>query len=321
MAVSMADVDAKQPIRGTQLLVEHIGDVFRHPSLLAIEIAWRWLFGIPLLLVCWHQIQQILAAYPLDSSGFGAVSLQDPWASAVQLANVFSYYQPHVLPVLRWLLPAAALAWVVLSALGRNLLLRSLASRSARFGAPPVQFRPIPMIALQAGWLALLGLILWGWFRSMQWAAAAHISASGEPDLVGYFIWAIFLSLGFFTAFALLSWPFSIAPFVALLENRSAPSALGRSFRLGKAFTSKLAEINLVMGIVKLALLVLALVFSSAPLPFADELGAGAEHMAMAGSLILFIVANDFFQVVRLKGFMEFWTVFRAGQSMSVRAQ
>ena len=68
------------------------------------------------------------------------------------------------------------------------------------------------MIALQAAWLALFAVTFWGWFRSIQWAAATHITAVGEPDLVGYFIWAIFLSLGFFTAFALISWPLSIAP-------------------------------------------------------------------------------------------------------------
>jgi hypothetical protein len=314
MAVSIAEVSANQPIRGTQLLVEHMGDVFRRPSLLAIEIGWRWLFGIPLLLVCSSQIRQILAAFPLDSSGFGAVSLQNPWASAVQFANGFSYYQPHVLPVLRWLIPAAALGWAVLSGLGRNLLLMRLSSRSAGRAAPRVPFRPVAMIALQAAWLVLLGLTVWCWFRSVEWAAATHISASGEPDLVGYFVWAIFFSLGFFTAFALVSWPFSIAPFVALLENRSALSAVGRSLRLGRVFTSKLAEINLVMGIVKLALLVLALVFTSAPLPFAAELGAGAEYTALAAALLAFVVANDFFQVVRLKAFMEFWTVFRASQ-------
>ncbi len=37
-------------------------------------------------------------------------------------------------------------------------------------------------------------------------------------------------------------------------------SALATSFRLGRPFTAKLVEINLVMGIVKLALIVLAMV-------------------------------------------------------------
>jgi hypothetical protein len=303
----MTGPNIKAPVRGTQLLVEHMSGVFRRPSLIAIEIAWRWLFGIPFLLVCWKQAQQMLAAFPLESSGFISLDTQNPWIAAAQIANVASYYEPHLLAVLRWLLPAAALAWVLLSGVGRNLLLRRM--EADRSPCPP--FRPIAMIVLQAAWLILLAFTIWGWFRSMQWAAATHISASGEPDLVGYAIWAILLLLGFFTAFALVSWTASIAPLLALLERRSVFSALGESFRLGKPFTSKLAEINLVMGIVKLALLVLAMVFTAAPVPFSQELGPGALQTALVASSVFYFVANDFFQVVRLKAFVEFWSVYR----------
>jgi hypothetical protein len=134
----------------------------------------------------------------------------------------------------------------------------------------------------------------------------------GEPDLIGYSMWVIFLSLGFFTAFALVSWALSIAPLLMLLEDRSALSALGQSLRLGKAFTGKLVEINLVMGIVKLALLVLAMVLSAAPLPFSDQLGPDAMHGILAVASLFYFVASDYFQVVRLKGFVEFWKMHRA---------
>lgn len=291
------------PVRGTQLLVEHMSDIFRRPSLVAIEIAWRWLFGIPFLLVCRDQIQQILAAYPLDSSGASSIDTQNPWVAAVQLSNVAAFYEPHVLAVLRWLFPAAAVAWIVISGLGRNLLFMRMERR--------VAFRPRATILLQAALLALLGLTFWGWFASMQWVATTHIAGAGEPDLVGYFIWTITLSLGFFTAFALTSWALTIAPILVLMEKRSALSALWASLRLGKTFTSKLAEINLVLGIVKLALVVVAMVLSAAPLPFSDELGSGTMHFVVAASGLFFLVADDFFQVVRLRAFVVFREIFR----------
>jgi hypothetical protein len=300
----VAIVHGNAPVRGTQLLVEHMSDVVRRPSLVAIEIAWRWLFGIPFLLICWQQMEQILAAYPLESSGANSIDTQNPWVAAAQLSNVAAFYEPHVDAVLRWLVPAAALVWMIVSGIGRNLLLMRM--------EPRVPFRPSAMILLQGAWLALLGLTFWGLLGSMQWVAATHIAGAGEPDLVGYFIWAIFLSLGFFTAFALTSWALTIAPILLLLEKRrSALSGFLQSLRLGKAFTSKLAEINLVLGIVKLALLVVAMVFSAAPLPFSDELGPGAMHFVAAASGLFFLVADDFFQVVRLKAFVEFWRIFR----------
>jgi hypothetical protein len=295
------------PLRGAQSLVGQMGWVFARPSLTAIEVAWRWIFGVPLLAVCWMQVRQILAALPLESAGVTAIDPQNPWVAAVQLAHAWSLYQPLWVSVLRWLLPVAVLAWVVISGLGRSLLLKRLEPRLA--------MRPAAMIVLQAAWLALLGAACWGWFRSIQWVAATHIAASGEPDLIGYSMWAIFLTLGFFTAFALVSWALSIAPLVMLLEDCTPAQALARSLRLGKSFTGKLMEINLVMGIVKLALMVLAMVLSAAPLPFSDQLGPDAMHCVWLLATLFYLVANDYFQVVRLKGFVEFWKMFRGPEA------
>jgi len=291
------------PLRGTQSLVNFMGWVFDRPLLTALEVTWRWFFGIPLLLVCGYQARQMAVVYSFDASGLASIDPQNPWVAAVQLANAWTFYQPHVLAILHWLFPTAALAWVVISGIGRNLVLRRMDTR--------LRFRPIAMTALQAVWLALLGVTCWGWFSSIQWVAATHILPNAEPDLIGYSMWSIFLTLGFFTAWALINWPLSIAPLVMLLENCSAAQALKRSFRLGSPFTGKLIEINLVMGIVKLALMVVAMVLSAAPLPFSDELGSDAMHVVWAGATVFFLIASDYFQVVRLKSFVEFWRIFR----------
>ena len=68
------------------------------------------------------------------------------------------------------------------------------------------------------------------------------------------------------------------------------------------------------MGIVKLALIVLAMVLSAAPLPFSDELGPEALHWVAAAAVLFFCVASDYFQLVRLKGFIEFWRMFRGSE-------
>jgi hypothetical protein len=303
------DPTMAQPVRGTQKLVDQMGWVFSRPSLTAIEIGWRWLFGVPLLLVCWKQAQRIFAALPPESTGLANLDSRNPWIAAVQLAAAWDQYEPHMAAVMHWLAPAAAIAWSVISGMGRGVVLRRI--------QPGVRFRPLPMIALQGCWLALLAVIFWCWFASIQWDAATHIATGGEADLVGYSIWAIFLSLGFFTLWAVVSWPLSVAPMLMLLENRSALSALGQSLRLGKEFNSKLVEINLVMGIVKLALIVLAMVFSAAPLPFSDQLGPGAVRLVGIGATLFYLVASDYFHVVRLKSFVEFWRVFRGGTSVS----
>jgi hypothetical protein len=332
-----------RPLRGTQSLIGQMGWVFARPSLTAIEVAWRCAFALPFAAVCWQQARQIVTELPLESTGLASIDPQNPWVAAVQLANAWALYEPRVAAVLRWLLPMAALAWAVVSGLGRSLVLHRLSAGNAITGKDNIPgpkrgtstprtwgtqiiptyvsqlsgLRILEMIVLQAAWFALLGATCWGWFRSIEWAAATHITAfglpnQGEPDLIGYSIWVIFLSLGFFTLWALVSWAFAIAPLLMLFEERSVLGSLGQSFRLGKAFTGKLVEINLVMGIVKLALIVLAMVLSAAPLPFSDQLGPNALHGITALAATLYFVAGDYFEVVRLKGFQEFWKLHRA---------
>jgi hypothetical protein len=71
------------------------------------------------------------------------------------------------------------------------------------------------------------------------------------------------------------------------------------------------------MGIVKLALVVLAMVLSAAPLPFSDQLGADTMHVVWAAATVFYLLAGDYFQVVRLKSFIEFWHTFRGVGSAS----
>jgi hypothetical protein len=290
-------------VRGTQKLVDQMGWMLRHPAIVAIEVGWRWLFGIPFLLVCWNSLQHILTLLSPEQAGLNNLNAQNPWIAVGQLSNAWWQYQPLLAHELRWLAPAAIVIWIVVSSLGRNVVLKLM--------EPRLTMRPLPMMALQAAWLAVFGGVCWGWFQSVSWAAATHFAGGGEPDLIGFSIWLIFLSLAFFTVWALAGWIVSVAPVLMLLERRSAASAIREGLRLGKPFTAELIEIGMVMGIVNLALMVVTMVFSAAPLPFSDQLGGDALHVVWAAAVVFYLVAHDYFQLVRLKCFVEFWKIFR----------
>ncbi|HEU5350781.1 MAG TPA: hypothetical protein VFU55_04235 [Terracidiphilus sp.] len=296
-------MQSSERVRGTQTLVDQMGWVIKRPMLTLLEIGWRWLFGIPFVWCCWRQWQQILTVLPPDSVGYNLVDFMNPWIAVVQLGGIWDQYEPHVMAVLVWLAPLALVAWPIVAGIGRSVVLRRL--------QPGVRFKPLSMMVLQGAWLLLLGLTFWVWERGIHWIAANYIAPNGEANLVGYSVWAIFLSLGMFSLWAVISWPVTIAPFLVLLEGRSAVDALRESLRLGRMFTSKLMEINLVMGITKMMIIVLAMVFAAAPLPFSDQLGPGMLKVISAGSVVFYLVANDYFQVVRLKSFLEFWRTYR----------
>lgn len=282
-----------------------MGWMLRHPAAVAAEVGWRWLFGIPFLLVCRARLNHILTVITPQDSGLSNIDPSNPWIASGQLSRALVRYAPLVEHELRWLVPVAALVWIVVSGFGRSVTLK--------MAEPGLRFRPFATMGLQTVWLMFFGGICWGWFRSVRWDGATHFVPGSEPDLIGFAIWLIFLSLGFFTIWALLGWIVSVAPILMLQEDRSPWKALGMTMRLGKPFTSDLVEIGMVMGIVNLALMVLAMVFSAAPLPFSDQLGSDALHVVWAAATVFYLIAHDYFQLVRLKCFMRFWEFFRGG--------
>ena len=293
--------------RGTQSFVQILALVWRRPALVALEVLWRWSFGVPLLALLLWQCTRIWAESEakLRATGVFDFSLQYAWQGAIQVSDAIDVLKPPALHVAQWLLPLAIVAWAVASGLGRNAVVRQY--------RPQTPWRPAAMVVLQLlRAVALIGIYL-VWYLAVQWAAnftlaqgSPGIGSEGEPNLVLYCALVIIFSLGIFTVWALLSWVFSIAPLLVLLEDRSLARSLTRSLRLGP-LRGKLVEINLVMGIAKLGLIVLAMVFSATPLPFETAITGAALYGWWAFVTILYLVASDLFQVARVVAFIDLW--------------
>jgi len=86
-------------------------------------------------------------------------------------------------------------------------------------------------------------------------------------------------------------------------------SLLG-AFRIG-AMRGKLVEINLVMGIVKLALIVLAMVASASPLPLQTIVTPEFMICWYLGVTVVYFAASDFFHVVGLAAYLEMWQIYK----------
>ena len=94
---------AKEKIRGTQSLVHTFAECWSRPSLLALEVAWRWLFGAPALLLLCYEGANILtaAASQLEAAGIEQFTLQDPMRSIVIVADAIAILRmPNPLAVL-----------------------------------------------------------------------------------------------------------------------------------------------------------------------------------------------------------------------------
>jgi len=294
--------DRAAPVRGTQSFVHTFAACWKRPSLTALEVLWRWVFGAPAMALVATLALGVWRKAQVDTTALRQISLLDPMSAAATLTQVGMQLLPPLLQVAAWMAPLLLVAWIVVSSFGRVLVLR-------RFDAQ-LHARPVTLMVLQAARMAALlgGFALW--FASMQAAAVVAlngpIAAGHDPDLVLYCAIVIIATLGMFTLWAIVSWVFSVAPLLAMLGNLGARASLAAAFRLGP-LRSRLIEINLVMGIVKIALIVLAMVFSACPLPF--ESVATTQFMAWwyAAVTVLYLIASDLFHVVRLVAYLELW--------------
>jgi hypothetical protein len=312
---SAAPIVGNPPVRGTQSFVHTLSACWKRPSLTALEVLWRWAFGVPAAALMVYQGLRVVRATPVDFAALNRMSLTDLTGDAATLAQTAAALLPAVLRVAEWLAPVLLAAWVVASSLGRVVVLRRVDSRvHTRLGTLMV-LQAVRVVALAGSF----GLWFWCLRVAAEVAVSGPIAAGQEPNLVMYCTLAIVTTLGLFVLWAVVSWALSVAPLLAMLRDLGPGASLAAAFKLGLV-RGKLIEINLVMGIVKIALIVLALVFSACPLPF--ESVATPEFMVWWYGLVtvLYLVASDLFHVVRLVSYLQMWRAYDDdGAGLAVR--
>jgi len=294
----------KEQQRATQGFVATLTQVRNHPTWVLLEVAWRWLFGIPAVLIVWLQASKVFASVPWQRTGVEAVTvnqlLTDPLKASTTIANFASLVFPGLLHIAAWLAPLLLVVWAIISGIGRTLVLRRMdATLRPRLGT---------MVALQLLRILPLAALFAVWFFGVQslgrWTIIEPIVNGGEPVMMAYVGGVIFLTLGLFVVSALIGWIFSLAPLLSASNGFGIGSSVREAVRTG-GLRSGLIEINLVLGIVKIALLVLSLVFSACPLPFQTELSDQFLFNWNCIVAVWYFLASDFFHVARLAGYLD----------------
>ena len=315
----MAANHSPTPVRGTQSFVRTLTLCWQRPSVTALEIAWRWLYGIPALCAVVYFAREILSRNTTGTMSLGALGLDkkllddpvgaltaDPMGAVGKFTGAIAVLMPDVQHIALWLVPVLIAVWIAASSFGRTIVLRR--------ADPALTPRTGTLILLQSIRMVALAASDFVWLRCLD--ASAHVAiekpiqAGAEPNLVGYCAMIIVSTLVLFVLWAAVSWVFSIAPLLAMLRNIGTVASLRSALQLGP-LKGKLVEINLVMGIVKIALIVLAMVFSATPLPF--ESVTTPEFLACwwAAVTLVYLVASDFFHVARLIGYLDLWRAYQ----------
>ncbi|MEO6924744.1 MAG: hypothetical protein ABI142_13030, partial [Bryocella sp.] len=191
-----------------------------------------------------------------------------------------------------------ALFWIVIATIGRAIILRQL---DPRLRTPYVKLfflnlaRFILTAACFIAWVATTTYA----FHRLIWLRLAN---GGDANVVLAFTLTVVSALLLFLLYCAISWLFYLAP-IAVMQPAATKSS--------PALRSRLVEINLVMGIVRVCLTLLGMVFSACPLPFLTVETEKYLHFWLLGVFLLYVVASDFFHVVRLAAYQRLYEAFR----------
>ena len=297
----MAAAPVGIPVRGTQSFVGVMGAVWRRPSLTALEVAWRWAFGVVVLGLVWLKIgADVLRRWREDPFTFQL------WVHGGFLLNL----NARIVRTTLVEMAAVSLVWALVWSAGRMVILRRFdATLRGRWGTLAV----LGVVRMLSLWV-LLGMLSEGLYAIARVAVLRPMAAHGEPQYVLGFAGVLGLTLVLFVVWSLVSWVLQLAPVLAMARNLGAAGSVRAALHEGP-LRLKLVEINLVMGVVKVALIVLAMVFSASPLPFTSVATQGFLTCWWVGVILLYFVASDYFHVVRSAAYLALLRVYDSVQA------
>ncbi len=297
-------------MRGTQSFVGVMTAVWKRPSLALGEIWWRWVVGFVVLVLAKLSFSSYGNEFGVDMTALRSASAFQPVAAINALEDVSRILWAHYEPNLRTLVVVGVVLWLGVAAFGRTVVLRRL--------DPTLRARRLAMLvlgALRAGLLAVVwGIWVWGVGVAVRVSITGPASRHAEPSVVLFCAMLIVGSLAIYVLWAAVSWPFYLAPLLAMQLGVGPAGSLQAAFRSG-AVRAKLIEVNMVMNIVRIALIVLAMVFSASPLPFSSVETQTFLNWWWGGVALLFLGMSDYFHVVRSAAYLSLWRAYNFPES------
>jgi len=303
------------PIRGTQSFVAIMGKVWRQPSLTSLEIGWRWCAGLFLLFIARQAFWGIGVEIGFDTTPLQNVTVFRPVAAIQTLQTVVEPVWKYALPTLHWLLPLVIVLWLITAAFGRNVVLRHLDPTLHTRRFTNFLLGTLRALLLGAAW----ALWFWGLARAARIAITAPAQRGEEPSLVLFAAMLICGTLLLYVLWAAFSWFLQLAPLLAMQLNLSPLAALRATLKAPRELRGKLIEINLVMNIVRIALIVLAMVFSASPLPFSSVETQTFLTCWWIGVVVGWLAVSDYFHVVRAAAYLSLYRAYAQDEGTSAQ--
>ena len=276
-------------------LRQHLARILRDPTLIAVELAWRWSFALAALSLTVFALVRLQRAVIVLPEEQQMLASRAPLQVAEAILEIWHRIQPLAIRLGLIVIPASIILWIIAATIGRGYVISRL--------SPPSSTSP--------RWSSLVALNLLR-VLSVFALVVAYIASSratllvSSPEAPNYFA-AMFLFLILF-GLALLVWSFlhwivSLACIYAVRERASTFASLVRVLRLLRTKSGELGSIATLNGTARTLVAIVVTFIAAVPLVLYrfPALFWTVEFLIF----VVYCLASDILLLARLSAYVE----------------
>jgi hypothetical protein len=273
------------------------------PALLALELLWRWCFGLALLTVLFVAYAHLRQAILISDADQAIFASEDPLAIANAAAALIAALQPLLLRVLARICLLAAMFWIIAAVPGRALTARLIGRRLAadyRVAMAPEKPRWATFAFLTILRVLMLLILVIGYLTGVLIAMRVNMD---RPNLLADAL-IIAASLGVSAVvWSVVNWALSLAPIFVVRDGAGPLDAIVAAMAFIRRRYAYLAAIALwnstLRGLVATAITLAGI----ATIVWRPPHALWFTAVLLALETVLYLVASDYFLLARFAAY------------------
>ena len=273
--------------------------IWRQPSIFLAELSWRWSWGGAALFLLFLSLFVYLHTLIVTPTDLLLLRLRHPLAVSRALGDIFHGSGARVVRTVILLLPALAVMWVVMGALGRFATLRGLLG-------PHIERRSGSVRALLGLHTLRVTLALAGVISFLGAALVASLVGTPTDPRPGL-AFLVFVPLAVLVSliWSTLNWFLSLAPIFVVRDGEDTFGAMAGAVDLWRRGSGKISAMGFWFGAMHLVAFVVGSTLVMYPLAVASLVPAGVTLILMGIVTLGYFAVADFLYVARLAGYLS----------------
>jgi hypothetical protein len=279
--------------------------IWRQPSIFLAELSWRWSWGGAALILGALALFEYLHTLVVSPADLMLLRLRHPLAVSRALADIFHGSGPRVVMAAILLIPALALAWALLGALGRFATLRALIARAAPGLDPAIEAGPRSIRALTGLNVFRIALALAALVSLLGSAIiASFVSTPKAPHAGLAFLLFIPFAILVSMVWSTVNWFLSIAAVFAVRDGEDTFGSIAAGVEFCRRCAGKISAVGFWFGAMHLVVFVIGTTVIMYPLSVASLVPAGITLILMGLVILAYFAVADYLYVARLAGYL-----------------